>query len=167
VLSFDLNFQGNIYKQIKAPLIGKHNALNTASVFALALLLGAKEKELREAIASFHGVARRADKIGEACGTLFYDDYGHHPVEMAAVLAAARGALEHHRQVRLIGGREQLDLVADREVVRLLLQAVVLHLLGLDRHASGTPSVGSFVTKWSVILQRRRGPAYLRRSGSH
>lgn len=99
VLSFDLNFQGNIYKQIKAPLIGKHNALNTASVFALALLLGAKEKELREAIASFHGVARRADKIGEACGTLFYDDYGHHPTEILATLSAFK---QSHPDRRLI-----------------------------------------------------------------
>lgn len=96
---FSLEWRGVQYKDIEIPLIGQHNALNAAAVFALSLKLGADEKEVRQALRSFQGVGRRADKLGDWRGIAFYDDYGHHPTEIKATLAAFK---QSHPENRLV-----------------------------------------------------------------
>jgi len=77
---------------LRLPLIGRHNCLNAAGVCALGIQLGLDVKTLQEAFCSFQGAKRRAEKKGEACGVLFYDDYAHHPVEIATTLQGFRDA---------------------------------------------------------------------------
>ncbi|MFN4154582.1 MAG: UDP-N-acetylmuramate--L-alanine ligase [Paracoccaceae bacterium] len=72
------------------PMPGDHNVSNALSAIAVARHLGMKKEEIREALAGFAGVNRRFTKVAEVKGVTIIDDYGHHPVEIAAVLRAAR-----------------------------------------------------------------------------
>ena len=71
---------------------GDHNVSNALSAVAVARHLGMKRDEIRDALAAFGGVNRRFTRVGEVNGVTIIDDYGHHPVEIAAVLKAARQA---------------------------------------------------------------------------
>ncbi len=76
------------------PMPGKHNALNATAALAVAHELGVEPEAIRKALAGFGGVKRRFTKTGEWNGALIFDDYGHHPVEIKAVLKAARASTE-------------------------------------------------------------------------
>ena len=84
-------------------LPGRHNVLNALSAIAVAVELSLPDAAVQRALAGFKGVGRRFQRYGEplAAGGRFtlIDDYGHHPVEMAATLAAARGAFPGRRLV--------------------------------------------------------------------
>jgi UDP-N-acetylmuramate--alanine ligase len=74
------------------PMPGHHNALNATAAIAVAHELGVSVEQIRKALAAFGGVKRRFTKTGDWRGALIFDDYGHHPVEIAAVLRAARAS---------------------------------------------------------------------------
>lgn len=95
----DLDIEGILYPAIEVPLVGRHNALNSAAVFALVLSLGIAESRIREAFLSFKGIGRRLEKKGERNGVEIYDDYGHHPTEIATTLEAVRALLQGRRLV--------------------------------------------------------------------
>ena len=85
-------------------LAGEHNVLNALSAIAVAVELNVPDAAVQKALAEFKGVGRRFQRYGELPardgGTFtLIDDYGHHPVEMAATLAAARGAFAGRRLV--------------------------------------------------------------------
>ena len=84
------------------PMPGDHNVSNALSAVAVARHLGMKAAEIREALANFKGVNRRFTKVGEVDGITIIDDYGHHPVEIAAVLKAARQAVGDSPDARVI-----------------------------------------------------------------
>jgi UDP-N-acetylmuramate--alanine ligase len=77
---------------LRLPMFGKHNVQNSLAAVAIAEEMGLGEDVIRAALANFKGVKRRFTKTGEWNGVTVIDDYGHHPVEIAAVLKAARGA---------------------------------------------------------------------------
>ena len=74
------------------PMPGDHNVSNALAAVAVARHLGLKRAQIRDALAAFGGVGRRFTRVGEVNGVTIIDDYGHHPVEIAAVLKAARQA---------------------------------------------------------------------------
>jgi UDP-N-acetylmuramate--alanine ligase len=76
------------------PMPGHHNALNATAAIAVAHELGVEPDAIRRALAGFGGVKRRFTRTGEWRGVAIFDDYGHHPVEIAAVLRAARASTE-------------------------------------------------------------------------
>ncbi|MBE3637116.1 UDP-N-acetylmuramate--L-alanine ligase [Mangrovicoccus algicola] len=76
------------------PMPGDHNVSNALAAVAVARYLGMELDAIREALAAFGGVNRRFTRVGEANGVAIIDDYGHHPVEIAAVLKAARQSVE-------------------------------------------------------------------------
>jgi UDP-N-acetylmuramate--alanine ligase len=76
------------------PMPGHHNALNATAAIAVAHELGVSADEIRRALAGFGGVKRRFTRTGDWNGVTIFDDYGHHPVEIAAVLKAARASTE-------------------------------------------------------------------------
>jgi UDP-N-acetylmuramate--alanine ligase len=76
------------------PMPGDHNVSNALAAVAVALHLGVSHDQIRDALTNFGGVNRRFTKVGEVDGVTIIDDYGHHPVEIAAVLKAARQASE-------------------------------------------------------------------------
>jgi UDP-N-acetylmuramate--alanine ligase len=73
---------------------GEHNVLNATAAIAVAMELGVKPDVIREGLELFTGVDRRFQKKGEAGGIAVIDDYGHHPTEIRATLAAARTCTE-------------------------------------------------------------------------
>src|SRR5690606_23444335 len=73
---------------------GEHNVSNATAAIALARAIGISPDDIRKGLAAFGGVKRRFTHTGTWNGVDIYDDYGHHPVEIAAVLRAARSAAE-------------------------------------------------------------------------
>jgi UDP-N-acetylmuramate--alanine ligase len=72
---------------------GRHNLQNALAVVAVATSLDVDFARIAAALKEFQGAERRFERVGEAAGVLVVDDYGHHPTEIAAVLAAARATL--------------------------------------------------------------------------
>jgi UDP-N-acetylmuramate--alanine ligase len=106
------NRRGEVVHEIKSlalPMPGRHNALNATSAIAVAHELGISDDQIRKALAGFGGVKRRFTRTGDWNGVAVIDDYGHHPVEIAAVLGAARestkgqviAVVQPHRYTRL------------------------------------------------------------------
>jgi UDP-N-acetylmuramate--alanine ligase len=95
VAHFDIALQseGTVIEGCTLPMPGDHNVSNALSAVAVARHLGMKRSEIRAALAGFAGVGRRFTRVAEVGGVTIIDDYGHHPVEIAAVLRAARQAL--------------------------------------------------------------------------
>ena len=99
----------HVIEKLALAMPGDHNALNAAAAIAVAHELGINDEALRLGLANFAGVRRRFTKTGEVNGVTVYDDYGHHPVEIAAVLQAARrvtkgqvvAIMQPHRYSRL------------------------------------------------------------------
>jgi len=92
IAHFDIALQaeGKEIKGCALPMPGDHNVSNALSAVAVARHLGMSRDAIRDALANFKGVNRRFTKVGEVNGVTIIDDYGHHPVEIAAVLKAAR-----------------------------------------------------------------------------
>jgi UDP-N-acetylmuramate--alanine ligase len=79
---------------LELPMPGRHNVQNALAAIAVAEELGIPEDKIIRGLAEFSGVKRRFTKTGEVNGITVIDDYGHHPVEISAVLQAARRSLE-------------------------------------------------------------------------
>jgi UDP-N-acetylmuramate--alanine ligase len=79
--------------ELRLAIPGRHNLQNALAAVAVADRLGIPFAQVAAALADFHGAERRFERHGEADGILVIDDYGHHPTEIAAVLAAARATL--------------------------------------------------------------------------
>ncbi|AUR10953.1 UDP-N-acetylmuramate--L-alanine ligase MurC [Phaeobacter inhibens] len=96
VAHFDIHLQAEdrVIEGCTLPMPGDHNVSNALSAVAVARHLGMKSSAIREALAAFGGVNRRFTKVGEVDGVTIIDDYGHHPVEITAVLKAARQACD-------------------------------------------------------------------------
>ncbi len=98
-------------KPMRLPMLGQHNVQNALAAIAIGFEMDIDEETIRTALAGFKGVKRRFTRCGEAGGITVIDDYGHHPVEIAAVLKAARQAgardviavVQPHRYSRLAG----------------------------------------------------------------
>lgn len=97
---FDVMFGANVsgeefvLKDVFLPMLGQHNVQNALSALAIGAKMKMPSALLKNALSNFSGVKRRFTKTGEAAGVTIIDDYGHHPVEIQAVLKAARQAVE-------------------------------------------------------------------------
>jgi UDP-N-acetylmuramate--alanine ligase len=81
-------------KGMKLPMVGQHNVQNSLAAIAVANEMGVDDDTLRKGLAGFGGVKRRFTRTGDVAGVTVIDDYGHHPVEISAVLKAARQATQ-------------------------------------------------------------------------
>lgn len=81
-------------KNLKLPMPGKYNVSNATAAITIALELGLSIAQIKDGLAKFGGVKRRFTHMGTWNGMDIFDDYGHHPVEISAVLGAARDACE-------------------------------------------------------------------------
>ena len=94
---------------IELPMPGRHNVQNALAAVAVALEMGCSDAVVQSGFAKFGGVKRRFTKVGEVAGATIIDDYAHHPVEIRAVLSAARegvkgrviAVVQPHRFTRL------------------------------------------------------------------
>ncbi len=97
------------FKPFRLPMLGSHNVQNALAAIAVGVEMDVPDDTIRSALAGFKGVKRRFTRVGEVGGITIIDDYGHHPVEIAAVLKAARQAgardvvavVQPHRYSRL------------------------------------------------------------------
>jgi len=140
---------GNFLHEIKnvaLPMPGRHNALNATAAIAVAHELGIGDDVIRNALASFGGVRRRFTRTGTWNGVAIIDDYGHHPVEIAAVLRAARestkghviAVMQPHRYTRLAVLFEQFCACfndADAVIIAPVYSAGEAPIPGVDRDA--------------------------------
>jgi UDP-N-acetylmuramate--alanine ligase len=137
------NFRHAIEK-IALPMPGRHNALNATAAVAVAHQLGMSDDTIRTALAGFGGVRRRFTRTGTWNGVIIVDDYAHHPVEIAAVLKAARestrgrviAVMQPHRYTRLAALFEQFCTCfndADTVIVAPVYPAGEAPMEGADR----------------------------------
>ncbi len=133
-------------RNLALPMPGRHNALNATAAVAVAHELGVADDVIRNALAKFGGVRRRFTKTGTWNGVTIIDDYGHHPVEIAAVLRAARestkgqviAVVQPHRYTRLAALFEQFCTCfndADVVIVANVYPAGEAPIAGTDRDA--------------------------------
>jgi UDP-N-acetylmuramate--alanine ligase len=131
-------------KNIALPMPGRHNALNATAAIAVAHELGIGDDVIRNALAKFGGVRRRFTRTGMWNGVTIIDDYGHHPIEIAAVLRAARestkerviAVVQPHRYTRLHDLFEQFCTCfndADTVIVANVYSAGEAPIPGADR----------------------------------
>jgi UDP-N-acetylmuramate--alanine ligase len=133
-------------RELRLPMPGRHNALNATAAIAVARELGIGDDRIRKALAGFAGVKRRFTRTGEWNGVPIIDDYGHHPIEIAAVLRAAREStsgqviaiVQPHRYTRLAALFEPFCTCfndADTVMVAHVYPAGEAPIAGADRDA--------------------------------
>jgi UDP-N-acetylmuramate--alanine ligase len=131
-------------RNIALPMPGHHNALNATAAIAVAHELGVADEVIKTALANFAGVRRRFTRTGMWNGVTIIDDYGHHPVEIAAVLRAARestkdqviAVVQPHRYSRLATLFEEFCTCfndADAVIVAHVYPAGEAPIEGVDR----------------------------------
>ncbi|GHU11257.1 UDP-N-acetylmuramate--L-alanine ligase [Alphaproteobacteria bacterium] len=115
---FDITFSENImdrcgingsWRGLHLPMFGKHNVQNALAAISVGLEYGISEENVRMALGSFMGVKRRFTRVADVNGVVIIDDYAHHPVEIGAVLTAAKNfctgkiyaVMQPHRYTRL------------------------------------------------------------------
>jgi len=134
------------WEGLHMPMAGHHNTLNALAALAVARELSVSEADIRKGLAGFEGVKRRFTTTGVANGVRIIDDYGHHPVEIASVLKAARAVTEGrviavvqpHRYSRLSDLCEEFCACfndADVVIVADVYAAGETPLPGIDRDA--------------------------------
>ncbi len=131
---------------IELPMPGRHNVQNALAAVAVAIEMGCDDEIVRGGFAQFSGVKRRFTKVGEVGGVTVIDDYGHHPVEIRAVLAAARegvkgrvlAVVQPHRFTRLRDLMEEFQTAfndADAVYVTPVYAAGEMPIDGVDAEA--------------------------------
>jgi UDP-N-acetylmuramate--alanine ligase len=128
---FHLRFRGEPLGEFRIPVPGYHNVLNAAAATAVGLELEIAPQVIREALAQYGGVDRRFQIRGSARGITVVDDYGHHPTEIRATLAAARQC--HYRRVHVLfqpHRYSRTQLLLD-EFGRSFHQADTVHVLDI------------------------------------
>ena len=131
-------------EDLMLPVPGHYNALNALGALAAATEAGVSDDVIRKTLAAFSGVKRRFSRVGDFDGVGVYDDYAHHPVEIAAVLRAARSGgdgrivavLQPHRYTRLQSLFNEFSAClddADIVVVTPVYSAGEAPIPGIDR----------------------------------
>jgi UDP-N-acetylmuramate--alanine ligase len=103
--SFDVVYKNTSLGRFSLPIPGMHNVLNALACIGVALELKMEVGEIKAGLDSFSGIQRRFEFKGEAKGIKVYDDYGHHPTEIRATIAAAK------ENMKYLGGKARLFVV--------------------------------------------------------
>jgi UDP-N-acetylmuramate--alanine ligase len=117
-MQYEVMVHGESIGLFTLPMPGVHNVLNSLSAIGAALEIQVPVEIIRRALAHFGGVHRRFELKGEVRGIKVYDDYGHHPAEVQAVMSAARSCFSENRIVvvfqphRYTRTRDQMDAFA-------------------------------------------------------
>jgi UDP-N-acetylmuramate--alanine ligase len=128
---FHLHFRGRDLGCFRLHVPGAHNVLNATAAVAVALELEIPVEEIREALAGFSGVDRRFQVRGTERGITVIDDYGHHPTEIRATLAAARACRFEHVHVLFQPHRYTRTHALMDEFARAFHQADSVYLMDI------------------------------------
>ena len=96
---FDVLCDGKFYCHLDMGVLGRHNAMNALAASAAAWMMGIPGEAVSRGLVSFHGAGRRMEFKGKFHGADVYDDYAHHPDEVAATISAVRNAMPGRRLV--------------------------------------------------------------------
>ena len=159
---FGVSHHGRLLGEIELRIPGRHNVLNALAAVAVGLEVEVGFGHIAEALATFPGVSRRFETRGEAAGVRVVDDYGHHPTEIVATLAAARGLggrvlvlFQPHRFSRTQALRREFGTCfteADRVWV-------------LDVYAAGEAPIPGISGRTVVESAREQGAAHVGEAG--
>jgi len=151
-----VRWRGQVLGEFALRVPGRHNAENALAALAVGLLLGLSPEALLPALSAFSGVGRRLEFKGEVLGALLYDDYAHHPQEIAATLAALR-ALHPDRRFLVIfqPHRYSRTRALWREFLRVLTEPDLLFLTEIYP-ASERPLPGISGEKFFQAVRRVR-----------
>jgi UDP-N-acetylmuramate--alanine ligase len=147
--------------ELRLRVPGRHNLLNALAAVAVGLEVGIPFERIAAALDEFAGAERRFQRLGEEQGVMVVDDYGHHPTEIAAVLAAARAGLDKRLLVVFQPHRysRTQQLMADFGTALSTADEVVL----TDIYSAGEPPIPG-VTVDALAAQVRsvaRGPVHI------
>lgn len=147
-VKFDIHFADDerLIRDIELPMPGEHNVLNATAAIAVGREMDIAEDFLKRAFVSFKGVKRRFTRVGSGAGIEVIDDYGHHPVEIEAVLKAAReicngklvAVMQPHRFSRLSDLFEEFCVAfndADVVIIVPVYAAGEDPIEGVDHHS--------------------------------
>jgi UDP-N-acetylmuramate--alanine ligase len=151
-------------REVRLRVPGAHNALNAAAALEAARLAGADLDRAIEGLAGFAGAGRRFQAVGDSAGgAAVYEDYAHHPTEVAATLRAAR-TLEHRRLVAVFQPHlfSRTALLADEFAAALALADVVavLDVYPARERAAEHPGVSGLLIAQAAADAARGGPVY-------
>ncbi len=90
VTHFKVYLHNEFLMEVALPMFGRHIAVNSLAAVAVGLELGIAPETIKQALEAFSGVSRRLEVVGQARGVTIMNDYGHHPTEVRATLAAVR-----------------------------------------------------------------------------
>jgi len=160
---FRVSHDGRALGEIELRIPGRHNVLNALAAVAVGLEVEVGFAHIAEALATFPGVSRRFESRGEAAGVRVVDDYGHHPTEIAATLAAARG----------LGGRVLVLFQPHRFSRTATLQrefgtcfAEADRVWVLDIYAAGEAPIPGISAKTIVDSAHQQGARHVTAAGS-
>ena len=144
--------------------IGNHNILNAAASIVAAKLNGIKNKDINNALTNYVGVKRRFSFIGKKNKSFVYDDYAHHPTEIAATLSSAK-SLKNKVVVVFQPHRYTRTKILIREFVKVLSK--VDHLILLETYSAGEKIIKGATSKdiYSKILKKNKNTTYLKNIG--
>jgi len=149
--TFSLCFKGTCYKEIFLPMFGRHNVLNSAAAFGLALSLGLSEDAIRKGFSSFKGVKRRLEKKESGKQALVLDDYAHHPTAVSHTLEACSQAIEERRLIAVYQPHRpsRMKSCVD-ELSGAFSKADVIFVTDIYKASEGSKEISS-ETIWSKI----------------
>ena len=143
--------------ELRLQVPGRHNLLNALAAVAVGLEVGIPFAAVASALAAFQGAERRFQRLGEEDGVMVVDDYGHHPTEIAAVLAAARAGIDRRVVVVFQPHRYSRTSQLMREFGAALSAADEVVLT--DIYAAGEPPIPGVTVEAlaSVVRTAARG----------
>ena len=144
--------------------IGNHNILNATASIIAAKLNGIKNKDINNALTNYVGVKRRFSFIGKKNKSFVYDDYAHHPTEIAATLSAAK-SLKNKVIVVFQPHRYTRTKILIREFIKVLSKVDYLFLL--ETYSAGEKIIKGATSKdiYSKILKKNKNTIYLKNIG--
>ena len=144
--------------------IGNHNILNATASIVAAKLNGIKNKDINNALTNYVGVKRRFSFIGKKNKSFVYDDYAHHPTEIAATLSAAK-SLKNKVIVVFQPHRYTRTKILIREFIKVLSKVDYLFLL--ETYSAGEKIIKGATSKdlYSKILKKNKNTTYLKNIG--
>ncbi len=154
-MRFAVRLRGEPLGRVDLSMPGEHNVANALAAIAVGLEFDVPFARIGEALASFEGVERRFEILGERAGCLVIDDYAHHPTEIRATLAAARGALGR----RVIAIFQPHRYTRTRDVFDDLARAfhAADQVVITDIYAAGEPKLAGVTAQALAEATRERG----------
>jgi UDP-N-acetylmuramate--alanine ligase len=175
---FTVTKDGGPIGEMRLKLSGEHNVLNALAAFAASDAMGIPFQKAAEALSVFSGAKRRFQVVGEADGVLIYDDYGHHPREIAATMSALSGAFrdrplhvvfQPHRYTRtqalfadfakVLSGADRIYLLPIYSADEAPISGVSSFLISDELHSSGRPDstvCGDFQEAADLVCENAR-----------